>query len=112
MLQHAVGYGFVIACALIVLLGDTLLKVAADRGQALVTPHIVAGCALYAVSALAWFWAMRHVGLAQAGVVYTMFSLLALCLIGVVWFGERLELRDVAGIACALAAIVLMVRFA
>ena len=33
---------------------------------------------------------MRHISLAQAGVAYAMFSLLALCVIGSLFFGERI----------------------
>ena len=106
------GYFFALLCALIVILGDALLKLAADKGATLTSPLILAGCTLYAVSAIAWFLAMRHVSLAQAGVAYTMFSLLALCAIGAVFFQETLGPREIAGIGCAVAAIVLLVRFA
>ena len=55
---------------------------------------------------------MRHVTLAQAGVAYSMFTLLALCLIGAVWFDEPIQMREAAGIACAIASMALMVRVA
>lgn len=51
---------------------------------------------------------MRHTSLAQAAVAYAMFSLIALCLIGAVAFGESLGPREAAGIACALAAMGLL----
>lgn len=105
------GYFFALICASIVIAGDALLKLAADRGVPLMSPMILAGIALYAVSGLAWFAAMRHISLAQAGVAYAMFSLLALCAMGVAFFGETLGARELLGIACAVAAIVLMVRF-
>jgi drug/metabolite transporter (DMT)-like permease len=72
---------------------------------------VTIGCGLYILSALLWFGAMHHVGLAQAGVAYSMITLLALALIGTVWFGEPVGWREIAGIACALLAMILMVRF-
>ena len=111
MLQISAGYAFALSCALIVIIGDTILKHAADKGHSIISPHIALAVGLYAVSAIAWFLAMRHITLAQAGVAYTMFSLLALCAIGALLFGEPLRLREWAGIGCAVAAILLMVRF-
>lgn len=105
-----VGFAFTLITALVVIVGDTLLKHAADSGKPLMSGLVVVGCVIYAFSAIFWFWAMRHMTLAQAGVAYSILTLLALCAIGVIWFGERLYAREYAGIACAVAAMVLMVR--
>lgn len=104
------GFGFSLLTAVVVIIGDVALKQAADTGRPLMSGLVVTGCTIYALSAIFWFYAMRHVSLAQAGVAYSMLTLLALCLIGVLWFDERIYLREAAGIACALAAMVLMVR--
>jgi undecaprenyl phosphate-alpha-L-ara4N flippase subunit ArnF len=112
MLQIAAGYAFALGCALIVIAGDTVLKAAAESGRATLSPPILVGCVFYAVSALAWFWSMRHITMVQGAVAYTMFSLIALCLIGALYFDEVLQAREYAGIACALAAVVLMIRVA
>lgn len=111
MLQISAGYGFALACAVIVIAGDLALKVAADKELPITSPLILAGCALYALSAIAWFWAMRHISLAQGAVAYTMFSLLALCVIGVVAFEETLQAREIAGIGCAVLSVILLIRF-
>ena len=110
MTQLIFGFSFAFVTALVVLAGDYVIKVAADDGRPVWSGYVVIGCAIYAVSAIFWFYAMRHATLAQAGVAYSMITLLALCLMGVIWFNEELELREYAGIACALAAMVLMVR--
>ena len=105
-----IGYVFALGCAVIVILGDVALKLAADRGHGFWSPLIAAGTALYVLSAIAWFLAMRQISLAQAGVAYAMFSLLALCALDVLAFGQRLDMRELAGIGFAVVAIVLMVR--
>ncbi len=106
------GFGFSLLTALIVIVGDYMIKLAADAGQPVTSSLVLGGCAVYAASAIMWFYAMQHVTLAQAGVAYSMLTLLALCAIGALWFDEPLYAREYAGIACALLAMVLLVRLA
>lgn len=104
------GLLFAFATAIVVIAGDMLLKVAADANKPIWSSLVLGGCAIYALSAVFWLYAMRHVSLAQAGVAYSMLTLLALCIIGVVWFDERIYIREYIGIGCALAAMLLMAR--
>ena len=104
------GLGFTFLTALVVIIGDTILKLAADGDHPVTSTLVLTGCAIYAVSAVLWLYAMRHITLAQAGVTYSMLTLLALCAIGALWFDEPIRAREVAGILCALAAMILMVR--
>lgn len=106
------GFSFSLTTALIVILGDYLIKLAADGGLPVNFTLVMTGCALYAVSAVMWYFALLHVTLAQAGVAYSMLTLLALCAIGALYFDEQLYFREYAGIGCALLAMVLMVRIA
>lgn len=110
MAQLFFGFSFVLVTALVVIIGDFILKLAAEGGKPIWSLWVIAGCAIYAASAVFWFFAMRHIALGQAGVIYSMLTLLALCLIGVIWFDEHLAAREYAGIVCAIAAMVLMVR--
>ena len=104
------GFSFAFLTASIVIVGDFLIKLAADDGKPFWSGHVLIGCLIYGISAIFWFYAMRHITLAQAGVAYSMLTLLALCLIGAIWFDEQIALRECLGIACALAAMALMVR--
>jgi undecaprenyl phosphate-alpha-L-ara4N flippase subunit ArnF len=110
MTNLAFGLGFTLVTAIVIILADLILKLAADRDHAVISALVVAACVLYAVSALLWFGAMRHVTLAQAGVAYSMFSLIALALLGALLFGETLRAREFAGLGCAVAAMALMTR--
>ena len=112
MLALTFGFAFSLFTALIVILGDYLIKLAADGGQPVTSTLVLTGCALYASSAVLWFFALHHVTLSQAGVAFSMFSLLALCAIGAIYFDEPLYLREYAGIGCALLSMVLMMRVA
>lgn len=105
------GIAFSLFTALVVIAGDTLIKVAADNAR-LVSPHMAFGITLYGASAILWFFAMRHVTLAQAAVAYSMLTLVALCFIGAVWFNEPIGMREVVGIGFALAAMICMSHLA
>lgn len=106
------GLLFTFFTAALVIFGDYLLKIAADTGQSTISGLVVLGCLLYGASAVMWFYALHHVTLTQAGVAYSMFTLLALCAIGVIAFGEVLYPREYIGIVCAMIAMVLMMRVA
>lgn len=106
------GFGFAFVTAMIVIIGDTAIKMAADGNQPMWSGLVLSGCLLYGISALFWFFAMQHVSLVQAGVAYSMLTLLALAFIGAVWFGETLYAREYAGLACALLAMILLARVA
>lgn len=106
------GFGLTLICALVVIAGDTLIKLAADGGKPVFSVLVLGGCGVYALSAIFWFFAMRHMTLAQAGVAFSMLTLLALCAIGTLWFGEKLYTREVIGVGFALAAMVLLMRVA
>ena len=101
------GFIFSFLTALLVIMGDTLIKVAADRATLPSSP-MAAGMMLYALSAVCWYFAMRNMTLAEAAVAYSMLTLVALCVIGAIFFGERVGPREVAGISLALASMWLM----
>jgi len=101
------GLLFSFFTALVVILGDIAIKIAADRA-ALTSAHMALGIGLYAGSAVLWFFAMRYVSLGQAAVAYSMLTLIALFAIGAVMFNEPVGPREIGGILCALAAMALM----
>jgi len=101
------GLMFSLFTALVVIVGDVAIKLAADKA-ALISPQMVLGMLLYAGSAVLWFFAMRYVSLGQAAVAYSMLTLIALFLIGALAFDEPMTSRELMGVACALAAMALM----
>lgn len=101
------GLMFSLMTALVVIIGDVSIKLAADRA-ALASPQMLLGAGLYLLSAILWFFALRYVSLGQAAVAYSMLTLIALFLVGWIGFGEPTGRRELVGIACALAAMALM----
>ncbi|MEO1025331.1 MAG: EamA family transporter [Pseudomonadota bacterium] len=101
------GLLFSLFTALVVIAGDYAIKIAADRA-ALTSIPMGFGVVLYACSAVLWFFAMRYVTLGQAAVLYSMLTLIALFAMGAWLFGEPVGKRELAGMGCAVLAMVLM----
>lgn len=101
-----------IAFSVIGVVGDYFLKLASERAQPLRAGAFYLGFALYASTAFGWVFVMRHLKLATIGVLYSVSMILLLTAIGVVGFKETLNYTEMAGIALAVASLVLLVRFA
>ncbi|MGC3938436.1 EamA family transporter [Roseobacter sp. EG26] len=112
MTHMAFGYFFAFFTAFMVIIGDFAIKWAADGGHGVASHYVLLGVVIYGASAIFWFYAMQHVTLAQAGVAYSMLTLIALAIIGAVYFGETLKFREYAGLGCAVLSMILMSRIA
>jgi drug/metabolite transporter (DMT)-like permease len=91
--------------------GDYFIKRASLADRPLVTRWFLVGLALYASTAFAWVFVMRHLKLATIGVIYSVCMILLLTGMGVFLFGEALNRYEVIGIVLALTAILLLTRF-
>jgi drug/metabolite transporter (DMT)-like permease len=101
-----------VAFSLVGVVGDYFLKLASGREQPLRSGWFYLGFALYASTAFGWVYVMRHLKLATIGVVYSVSMVLLLTAVGVVLFRETLNAAEWAGIGLAVAALVLLTRFA
>jgi small multidrug resistance pump len=101
-----------VAFSVIGVLGDYFLKLASTREQPLGTGWFYLGFALYASTAFGWVFVMRHLKLATISVLYSVSMILLLTTVGVVMFRESLNYFECAGIVLAIAALVLLMRFA
>ena len=101
-----------LAFSLVGVLGDYFLKLASGREQSLRSGWFYLGFALYASTAFGWVFVMKHLKLATISVLYSVSMILLLTAIGVLVFREKLTYGEMAGIALALASLVLLMRFA
>jgi small multidrug resistance pump len=85
------------------IVGNYLLKRASEQDNPLASPAFLVGLMLYASTAFAWLYVMRHLKLATLGIVYSVLMVLLLAGLGVVFFGESLSCLELAGIALATA---------
>jgi drug/metabolite transporter (DMT)-like permease len=93
-------------------LGDYFLKLASREEDSLRAPSFYLGFALYASTAFGWVFVMKHLKLATISVLYSVSMVLLLTAIGVVFFRESLSSYEIAGLLMAIAALMLLVRFA
>lgn len=96
----------------VTLAADWLLKLAALQPDPWRTVSFWAGACMYALTAVGWLLAMKHLSLASIGVYYSVLTILLLTFLGVFVFKEPISGREILGIALALASIALMTRFA
>lgn len=93
------------------IMGDYFLKLASQEGRPLATRSFLIGLVVYSTTAFAWVYVMRHLKLATIGVIYSICMILLLTLMGVIFFDESLNRYEIAGVALAVASIVLLSRF-
>jgi drug/metabolite transporter (DMT)-like permease len=98
----------ILALTCIGVLADAALKLASAEHQGLLSKWLFIGLGLSVAFGIGWMFAMRVMKIATAGVIYGVASALLLCLIGVIFFDERLSRQELAGIAAAMLAIVLL----
>ncbi len=91
--------------------GDYFLKLASQEERPLLTWAFPVGLVLYASTAFAWVYLMKHLKLATIGVIYSVCMILLLTGMGVLFFKESLNRWEVAGIVLAIASILLLSRF-
>ena len=101
-----------LAFSVVGVLGDYFLKLASREPQSLRTPWFYVGFALYAATAFGWVFVMKHLKLGTISVLYSVSMVVLLTAVGVVIFRETLSYYEVAGLVLAIAALILLVRFA
>src|SRR5690242_17622298 len=90
------------------IVGDYFLKRASAEESPLAGRAFLVGLVLYASTAFAWVFVMRHLKLATIGVIYSVSMILLLTGMGVLLFNESLNRYEAAGIALALASLILL----
>lgn len=87
--------------------GDVAMKLAGAR-PAVDLRWLVAGSLAYVATGLGWLWMLRCASLAWVGAVVPVCNTLFAVACGLAFFGERLSMRQGAGAALAVVAILLL----
>lgn len=107
-----VAVAVTLAFSVVGVVGDYFLKLASAAANPLRSRWFYVGFCVYASTAFGWVFVMRHLKLGTIGVLYSVSMVLLLALVGARWFGERLSYAELAGIVLAVAALILLGRFA
>ncbi len=100
-----------IAFSVVGVVGDYFLKLASGEPTWFKSKWFYVGFLVYASTAFGWVYVMRHLKLATIGVVYSVSMILLLTAIGAVGFKETLNGYEIAGLLCAIASLILLMRF-
>lgn len=90
--------------------GDYFLKLASMKERPLLALSFFIGLLLYGGTAIGWTFLMQHLRLGIIGGVYSI-SMVLLCVILGMIFGERLLTREWVGIGLAAVSLLLLTRF-
>jgi drug/metabolite transporter (DMT)-like permease len=99
---------FIVVLTIVGVGADASLKLASEERHVMYSKWLFIGIALSCAFAVGWMLLMRIMKLSIAGVIYGLASTLLLSLIGVLFFGERLSRTELAGVAAAMLAMVLL----
>ncbi len=93
-------------------LADYFLKLASEKSNIVVNKWFVVAFVVYSSTIFGWVYVIKNMKLASVGVVYSICMVLFLTFLGVVFFRERLSVKEIVGIGLAIASLFLLVRFA
>jgi multidrug transporter EmrE-like cation transporter len=100
--------GLVFALSVAGVIADAALKFSSEQSAPFANRYFGAGAVIYAATAFAWVPVMKHLKLAVLGAVYSVSTALLLAVIGVAFFHEALQSREIAGIALGVASLLLL----
>lgn len=91
---------------------DYYLKVAGNGEKFVEIRPFIIGFILHSCTAVGWFLVLKYMKMVQVGVFYSISIIILLAIIGVMNFGESLGTREIVGLLFAIAAVILMGKFA
>lgn len=99
-----------ILCA-IGIIGDFCLKMSANQTKYMDIKWFVPGMIIYALSAFGWFYAMKYIKLSSLGVLYSIFTIILITLLSVIYFHEKINNAEILGVIFGVASILLLIKF-
>jgi multidrug transporter EmrE-like cation transporter len=109
--QTYISVFLVAILSLAVVAGDYCLKIASSSEQSINTIWFLLGISTIALTCFGWVYTMKHLKLASIGAIYSVFIVVALAVVGVVFFQETLNYYEIAGIVMAIASLILLSGF-
>lgn len=101
----------IIGLSLIGVLGDYFLKLAGSGNSYIQWSWFLLGTVIYSSTAIGWFFVMKNIKLGTLGIVYTTTTVLALTIVGFIFFRENLNYYEVGGLILGMLSIILLARF-
>jgi drug/metabolite transporter (DMT)-like permease len=110
--RNIVAFWVVILLSVLCAVADYWLKRASELSSPFRSFAFIYGGSLYAVSAFGWVYVFRYFKLATISAFFSLVVVVLLAIMGMVAFRETLSTSEIIGLFCAVAALVLLGRFA
>jgi small multidrug resistance pump len=101
----------VICLAGIGVLADYFIKLSGNGAKYINYHHFFIGMIIYALTAIGWFYAMKHIKLSTLGIFYSVTTAVLLALVGTIFFKEHLSTYEIIGIIFGMVSIIILARF-
>jgi len=92
-------------------LGDYFIKLSGSGSKYIMYQPFFIGMIIYALTAIGWFYVMKHIKLGSLGIFYSLTTVILLIVIGAVLFKEQLNTYDILGLVLGIVSIILLARF-
>ncbi len=89
-------------------LGDYFIKLSGSGSKYIAYLPFFTGMIVYALTAVGWFFVMKHVKLGLLGVLYSLTTIILLTIIGAIFFKEQLNIYDIVGIVLGIISIIIL----
>lgn len=98
----------IILLSLIGVLGDFFIKLSGSGVKFIEYKWFIIGLLIYASTSFGWFFVMKYVKLSVLGVLYSISTALFLLILGVLFFKEKLNFYEYAGVLTAIISLILL----
>ncbi len=99
------GISIIVIVSLISLVGDVVLKKASENNNMML---LGLGILLYSIDAAMWFYAYKYSKFSTVGIIYSLLIIFASILIGILFFKEKIVLKEIIGICFGLVSLFLL----
>lgn len=100
-----------IGLTLVTVIGDVLIKKATLASKPLAVWLLLAGAIAYGSTAFGWYPLIKKIEFMDAGVIFSLGSIILISLASVFIFKEPLAVQEIIGLVLAVISIFLMVEF-
>ena len=103
---------FTLGLSLFSVTGDFLIKQASLQKSFSGWKSLLLGSLVYGLSGIGWFFIFKRLKLSTAAVTFSIFLIIMVTLISVLYFKEKISAWEIVGIIMAIISLLILYRFA
>jgi small multidrug resistance pump len=107
-----ISLALAVLIALVEVTGDFFIKLSGQGDKYINWKWFIPGFLIYSLTAVLWFFAVKHEKLFTAGIFFAISTVLFLVLISFFYFKESINSYEIVGIILAIISLILLGKFA